>query len=221
MDKSFPFISIMGTMGCGKTTAAKLLAHSLGIHLVEENYTDNAFLPLFYSDMPRWALHSQTFFLLEKMKQLEEISILLNTQPVLQDTPLYQDVFSYAKAQFMLGNMTQEEWELYIRIYTIGHAHLPKPDCIIYLDAPVSTIHNRIIGRGRSFEKTIPESYLALLHKLNAEWISQNTTIPLYTIDTNSLNIAQSHRDQQRFIEIVSRHIIQLSPDIITSYQLA
>jgi len=52
----------MGTMGSGKTTAARLLARQLHYHLLEENFGENAFLSRFYTDMKRWAFHSQTFF---------------------------------------------------------------------------------------------------------------------------------------------------------------
>ena len=56
------YVSITGTMGSGKTTAAKLLAKHLKFHLLEENFGENAFLPKFYQDMERWAFHSQAFF---------------------------------------------------------------------------------------------------------------------------------------------------------------
>jgi deoxyadenosine/deoxycytidine kinase len=41
----------MGTMGSGKTTAVRFLAHELRFHLLEENFGENVFLSRFYTDM--------------------------------------------------------------------------------------------------------------------------------------------------------------------------
>ena len=65
------YIAVMGTMGSGKTTAARLIAKELPFTLAEEHVTDNAFLPRFYKDMKRWAFHSQVFFLLEKLQHAD------------------------------------------------------------------------------------------------------------------------------------------------------
>jgi len=103
--KKHLYISIMGTMGSGKTTAARLIADRLSFLLLEENFGENAFLPRFYKDMNKWAFHSQTFFLMEKITQTLETPKLLEKTSVVQDTPIEQDVFSYAKAQHVLGHM--------------------------------------------------------------------------------------------------------------------
>ena len=68
MKEQNKYITVMGTLGSGKTTAAQLLAHELHYTLIEENVKENAFLPRFYKDMKRWAFHSQVFFLMEKIR---------------------------------------------------------------------------------------------------------------------------------------------------------
>ena len=66
MKSKHTYISIAGVLGTGKTTAAKLISENLGFHLFREKFAENIFLPLFYTDPKRWALHSQLFFLHEK-----------------------------------------------------------------------------------------------------------------------------------------------------------
>src|SRR3989344_2668829 len=112
------YLSIMGTIGSGKTTVAGLLAKELKFHLIEENFGENAFLSRFYTDMKRWAFHSQTFFLMEKISQMLETPKLFEKHSIIQDTPIQQDAFSYAKAQHVLGNMDDAEWRLYQKNYT-------------------------------------------------------------------------------------------------------
>src|SRR3989344_2707050 len=118
--KRHTYVSIMGTIGSGKTTVARLLARELKFQLLEEHFGENAFLPRFYGDMKRWAFHSQTFYLMEKITQMLQTNVTRSYPPaggepkdphrmsharmkgVIQDVPIQQDVFSYAKAQHVL-----------------------------------------------------------------------------------------------------------------------
>jgi deoxyadenosine/deoxycytidine kinase len=209
------YISVMGTMGSGKTTAARLIAKEFGFHLVEENFGENAFLPRFYARMKRWAFHSQTFFLMEKINQLMEIKEELEhagaeiQKGIVQDTPIEQDVFSYAKAQYSLGNMDEAEWKLYQKIYHSFKPHLPKPDVIIYLDTSLPVVAKRIATRGRGYEKAIPKKYLHLLDTLNKEWIEKHDQ-SLLRIQTDSLNIVSNVSNQTEFTRMIKNHIDQM-----------
>jgi deoxyadenosine/deoxycytidine kinase len=193
----------MGTMGSGKTTAARLIAEHFKFHLVEENFGENAFLPRFYKKMNRWAFHSQTFFLMEKINQLMEIGAERKKKSIVQDTPVEQDVFSYAKAQHALGNMDDAEWKLYHKIYASFAPHLPKPDAIIFLDTSIGEIEKRISSRGRAYEKKIPTKYLELLDKLNRDWLRENKKVKIISIPTDGLNIVTSKTAQQQMIATV------------------
>jgi deoxyadenosine/deoxycytidine kinase len=201
------YISVMGTMGSGKTTAARLIAQKLNFHLIEENFGENAFLPRFYKDMGKWAFHSQTFFLMEKITQMLETPNMLAKESVVQDTPIQQDAFSYAKAQHVLGHMDDAEWNLYQKIYKSFEPYFPKPDLIIYLETGLPSIMKRIEHRGRGYEKSIPQNYLELLDLLNHKWISENKSIPVLVIETDGLNIVRSKVAQQDLIKSVRTHL--------------
>jgi len=200
----------MGTMGSGKTTASRLIAKEFGFHLVEENFGENAFLPRFYKKMSRWSFHSQTFFLMEKIHQLMEIKneLMKPTIPacrfgIVQDTPIEQDVFSYAKAQHVLGNMDDAEWKLYQKIYDSFAPHLPKPNLTIYLETSIPVICKRIVSRGRGYEKKIPKKYLSLLDSLNHEWIGKNKNQQVISISTDGLNIVTNMSHQGELIDMI------------------
>ena len=202
------YLSVMGTMGSGKTTAARLIAKHFKLHLVEENFGENAFLPRFYKKMNRWAFHSQTFFLMEKINQLMEIGEERKKESIVQDTPIEQDVFSYAKVQHALGNMDDAEWKLYHKIYMSFVPHLPKPDAIIFLDTSIAEIQKRIRIRGRGYEKKIPKNYIELLDKLNRDWMKENTSIKVITIPTDGLNIVTNTRAQQQLFTSISKALL-------------
>ena len=201
--KEREYIAVMGTLGSGKTTAARLLSRELGFRLVEENVEENAFLPRFYKDMKRWAFHSQLFFLTEKIRQMTEAKKVLENKPVIQDTPITQDVYSYAKAQHTLGHMDDTEWALYHKIYNEFSKAFPNPDLIVFLDTSIAEIEKRIAERGRGFEQEIPISYLKLLDALNRQWLEQNKTIPVLAVKTDNMDLARDKDAQQHFVSLV------------------
>jgi deoxyadenosine/deoxycytidine kinase len=192
-------------MGVGKSTVARLLAKELGFTLLQENFADNQFLPRFYKDMKRWAFHSQTFFLLEKAKQtLEAKALLAQGQSIVQDTPIIQDVQSYAKAQFILGNMDGAEFSLYTKIYTSFVRRLPQPDLTVYLDGGLATFKRRIKSRDREFEQQVPDAYLTLLDKLNRQWVRSADHSKVLRVKTDRLDFVDNQEDIRRFIEQVT-----------------
>ncbi len=197
----------MGTMGSGKSTAAKLIAQELKFQLVEENFGENAFLPRFYQDMNRWAFHSQTFFLMEKITQMLETPKMLAKGPVVQDTPIQQDAFSYAKAQHVLGHIDDAEWKLYQKIYKSFEPYFPKPSLIVYLETSLPSIADRIEKRGRGYEQKIPQSYLELLDMLNHKWLAENKSIPVLMVETDGLNIVTSKVAKQALLDAVKKKL--------------
>lgn len=197
----------MGTMGSGKTTAARILAKALKFQLLEENFGENAFLPRFYADMKRWAFHSQTFFLMEKITQMLETRSLLERKSIIQDTPIQQDAFSYAKAQHVLGNIDDAEWKLYQKIYHAFEPQFPKPNLIVFLDTSVEEVEKRIDARGRGYEQKIPQSYLELLDMLNHKWLVEQKEIPVLTIQTDDLPIVRSKKAQDLLISQVKKKL--------------
>lgn len=201
--KGHAYITVMGTIGSGKTTVAKLIAREFRFNLLEENFGENAFLPRFYQDMKRWAFHSQAFFLMEKINQMLETPKLLDKHSVVQDTPLEQDVFSYAKAQCVLGNIDDAEWKLYYKIYKSFEPYFAKADLIVYLETPTRILLDRIGRRGRKYERQISQSYLELLDMLNHKWLAENKSANILKIETDGLNVVLSRKAQKKLLSLV------------------
>ncbi len=202
MKSQHTYISVMGTMGVGKSTATQLLADHFGYSHITENFSDNLFLPRFYKDMRRWAFHSQTFFLMEKITQMVEVKKRLHMEDIVQDTPIFQDAFSYAQAHHILGNIDDAEWELYTKIYRQFEPLFPKITLLVYLNAPIPTVMERIKSRGRGYEQEIPVSYVRLLDSLNKKLLTSYKRKAI-TIQTKDLNIVSSKEAQERFVQKV------------------
>jgi deoxyadenosine/deoxycytidine kinase len=204
-EKKYAYISIAGLLGSGKTTAAKLLASKQGFYLFEEKVNENKFLPLFYSEPKRWAFH-----LREKAAQLSKIKTIIKETNVVQDSPIYQDYLTYAKAQHILGNMNDNEFALYEKMFHVLNREVPVPHLIIQLDATLPEILKRIKKRARSYEKVVDEKYVELLLKLQNKWLSENPKLNIVKIDTNFLDIAENPENQKIFIEKVNSNLGKL-----------
>ena len=202
------YLCVMGTLGCGKTTVSRLLAGELELTLLEEKFAENPFLPRFYKDMERWAFDREMFFLTEKIGQVKEAERLLVEVSVLQDTPIQQDVYGYAKAQMIMGNMSADEWKLYLRVFEMVEEKLPKPDLVVYLEASIATLMERIRGRDRKFEEGIDESYLRLLDEVNKTWLMNNNRIEVMKVDTNGLDLVGKAADKKKLVGQVKERLV-------------
>lgn len=197
------YISIAGVMGSGKTTASNLLAKNLGFDLFEEKVNENKFLPLYYQNPTRWSLHSQLFYLHEKADQLTKINLLLAQNSIIQDSPIHQDYLTYAKAQYILGHMNHDEFNLYEKYFHSLKQHILTPHLIVQLDTSVDTLVDRIRKRNRDFEKAIDRPYLELLSKLQKEWVNTHPNLNILAVNTDSLNLASNPEHQEQFVNLV------------------
>ncbi len=153
------FITMAGNIGCGKTTAAKLLSHHFGLELFDEPVIDNRFLRDYYADMKRWSLTLQMEFLIRRVEHHE----LIKTVPksCIQDRSLYEDPEVFAKYLHGLGNMTDDELKLYLEYFERLNKDLIRPDLIIHLQVDdVKILLDRIRTRGRKEEQGITAEFL-------------------------------------------------------------
>jgi deoxyadenosine/deoxycytidine kinase len=190
------FITVAGNIGVGKSTLTRLLAERLGWEPVYEAVTENPYLADFYDDMPRWSFHSQVFFLSRRLRQHH--NLLQKNESVIQDRSVYEDAEVFARNLYRQGHLSQRDWRCYLDLYETLATLLRPPDLVVYLQASVPTLRRRIAHRGRDYEHTITDEYLAQLNGLYDAWVSGFRLCPVLTVDTNNLNYVQdeTHLDQ-------------------------
>ena len=153
--EKYRYIVVEGPIGVGKTSLAQRLAGHLNSVLLLEKPAENPFLEKFYSDIPRYALPAQLFFLFQRATQVQSLAQLdMFTQATVSD-------FLLDKDQLFAGlTLSDAEHDLYQQIYRHLKPQAPQPDLVIYLQASPNTLVERIKRRGSSFEKNISEDYL-------------------------------------------------------------
>ena len=199
------YIVLAGNIGAGKSTLVELLAGKLGFVPYFEPVAENPFLKDFYSDMKRWAFHSQAFFLASRAKAHREL--ITDCRSVVQDRSLYEDAEVFARNLYVQGAMGEQEWATYRELYRTLASVLPPPDLVIYIRASVPTLKARIAKRGRDFESKIPDSYLEGLNALYEEWIQSFTLSPVLTVPGDRLDFVEDSHDLTAVVAAVRKRL--------------
>ena len=187
-------IAVEGPIGVGKTTLCNRLAADFNGRLILENYQDNPFLKDFFEAPEKTALATQLHFLTSRACQLQQ----LNQVDLFQQRTFSDYVFEKSD-WFSRLSLQGDEYDLWLSLYTHMSAGLPRPDLVIYLQAPVSVLLERIAMRGRSFERAVRPEFLETLSALMAEHF-RNYSGTVLTVDTSCANLAESLQDYQSLL---------------------
>jgi deoxyadenosine/deoxycytidine kinase len=179
-------VIVAGNIGTGKTSLTERLGARLGWVTAFESVADNPYLPDFYADMHSWSFHLQIFFLGHRAQQYLDLVAL--PQSAILDRSIYEDAHIFARALHHMSNLSERDYLAYRRVFDLLVAHLPPPDLLIYLRAPVSVLMKRIRKRGRVIEGGITAEYLSLLDSFYNEWIKTFDNCPVLTIRTDDLD---------------------------------
>ncbi len=180
------FIAVAGNIGVGKSTLVELLSQRLGWEPFIEGVVDNPYLADFYADMASWSFHSQIFFLSRRLRDLRRLMDFPKT--VVQDRSVYEDAEIFAKNLYRQGLMRERDWMCYLELYQALTELLPPPALVVYLQASVATLQQRIALRGRDYEKKIVPDYLAQLNTLYEEWIANFSHCPVLIVPADRLD---------------------------------
>jgi len=177
-------------IGVGKTVLATKLSEKLQARLVLEEVEENPFLANFYQDMRTYALSTQLFFLLSRHRQQQQLSQqTLFQEKIVSDYSFLKDrVFAYV-------NLSEHELKLYEKIYEFLEKDVTKPDLVVYLQAPVEILIERIKKRGRSFEQDMNPEYLKVLSDAYNRFFLHYDATPLLIVNTANLDFVKNEND--------------------------
>lgn len=184
------FITVEANIAAGKTEFCSLLARfwenrkkrQVRVHFEPvDDPTFKTFLDRFQKDPKRWAATFQMFALKERFRQHTlAAEQAINGLWVIQDRSIYADCCFGITAK-MLGNIDNEEWEVYAD--TFGHMKrsIRYPDLMVFLDVPPETCVARATDRGREEEMdTVTLDYFTRIdrmHQALAKAMDQHTRV--------------------------------------------
>ncbi len=120
----------------------------------------------------------------------------------IQDRTIYEDAYIFASNLHESGFMNDRDYASYLALFESMIQHVTAPDLLIYLDADIPRLIERIEKRGRDFENAIRIDYLKNLNEKYRNWISGYDLGKKLILDGNTLDFVKRQED---FSSIVNR----------------
>jgi deoxyguanosine kinase len=194
------FIVVEGPIGVGKSSLARRLCESLGGQPVLEESAQNPFLERFYRNPRAGALSTQLYFLLQRAQQLAKLQ-----QADLFAAVHVADYLLEKDRLFARVTLDDDEYALYEQLHARLDIRPPKPDLVVYLQAPVDVLLERIARRGVDFEQHIDRQYLERLNEAYARFFHEFAAAPLLIVNAASIDPIASQRDYEELLATIRR----------------
>lgn len=194
------FIVIEGPIGVGKTSLACRVGASLAADLVLEQALQNPFLERFYRNPRAGAFPAQLYFLFQRAQQLAALK-----QQDLFATTRVADYLLDKDRLFARVTLDEAEYALYEEVSKKLDIQAPKPDLVVYLQAPVDVLMERIAKRGIGFEQHIEREYLERLNEAYARYFHEYDSTPLLIVNAANIDPVNNQSDYDELFSAITR----------------
>jgi deoxyguanosine kinase len=194
------YLVVEGPIGVGKTSLARRLGGSLSAQLVLEQAAHNPFLERFYRNPRAGALPAQLYFLLQRAQQLAALKQADLFAPTRVADYLFEKDRLFARV-----TLDDAEYALYEQLYAKLDIQVPKPDLVVYLQAPVDVLQERILRRGVDYEQYIERQYLERLNEAYARFFHEFDAAPLLIVNAASIDPIANQRDYDELLAAIKR----------------
>ncbi len=210
---SIDYLVIEGNIGAGKTTLATMLSADLNSRLILEGFSDNPFLPKFYSDPAKYSFPLELSFLAERYSQLKND---LASRDLFHELTI-MDYYFMKSLIFAQNTLAPDEYNLYRKFFDIIYERLPKPDLYVYLHIPENMLIENIRLRGRDYEQSIEPDYLRTIKEGYFNFFSQQNDFPVLIIDTSNVDFVKNNTHYQLIKELIfeKKYPIGISREIL------
>ena len=214
-DITSKYIVIEGPIGVGKTSLANKLSLEWDADLILENVDDNPFLSKFYKNQREVSLQTQLYFLLTRTRQVQALK-----QQDIFDKTRVSDFMLQKDRLFAEVTLSEEEMGLYDKVYEHLTLDAPSPDLVIYLQAPVEVLLERINKRGNPDERFLTIDYLEKLNDAYSKFFLYFENAPLLIINASDIDLEGGGSDYDMLINKImsdprGKNFINPQPSIL------
>lgn len=199
MEFPYRYISIEGCIGAGKTSLSTHLAVDFDALLILEQFEDNAFLPKFYANQERYAFPLELSFLADRFRQFKEKLI----NPDLFHHLIISDYIFPKSLIFARKTLADDEYQLYVRLFSIIDSNLPRPDLIVYLYSSPDQLMANIRKRGREYEQNISAEYLEKIQNSYLDYFKELSKQRILLLNTAGLDFVARPDDYCKVKDLI------------------
>ncbi len=180
-------ISIIGASGVGKTSLVRALSETGMFCTAYEQHAERPFQKLF-SDDKHYALANQIDYLLLRAEQ--EQTLRTGSMIGLMDGGLDLDFHGFTRLFLSRGLLSQPEYDLCLRLYTLLRKSLPGPELIVRLWADDRTVAGRLSMRDRINIASAADT--ALFNSFLDEWLATVPSSKVLDLDVSNETLEYS-----------------------------
>lgn len=207
-------IVVSGAIGCGKSSLTDLISKEFNLKAQYESVDDNEILPLYYSNMEKYALLLQIYFLNTRFKAIKESFKYNNT---INDRSIYEDSLFFHKLADD-GLVSKKEVEIYDNLVEnmleeLNESKKKSPDLLIHIEVSFDKMLERIERRGRDYEQISnnPElfDYYKDLNNRYYSWFENYNHSPKMIIKGDNLDFVNNEEDKKIVVEDVRKELLK------------
>ena len=122
---------------------------------------------------------------------------------------------------FAKQTLDADEYRLYENVYNHLTINAPKPDLVIYLQAPVDVLMDRIHNRGIAAEQLIERQYLVNLVDAYTNFFHYYDKSTLLVVNSAEIDLVNHDADYEQLLDYIlttrqgSRNYFNLKPSLL------
>jgi deoxyadenosine/deoxycytidine kinase len=102
---------------------------------------------------------------------------------------------------FAYLNLDDSDLRIYEKLFPVLEQEVPTPDLVIYLQASLDRLYERINKRARDYESDIEQSYLERLSEAYSYYFFHYRETPLLVVNTEDIDFVGNPADLDALIE--------------------
>jgi len=130
------------------------------------------------------------------------------------DRSIYGDVI-FAKMLKDAGEMSNEEFDLYIELFENMIEHCKPPKLLVYLEVGVEEAMKRINKRGREYERIVERDYWEQLNSNYRDYFEQYNISPIIKINVDNMDFENNMEDRAYLLNLINEKLQEIERKII------
>jgi len=205
-------IGVSGNIGAGKSVIASAICNSWGWKLFEERVNRDLLGPFYEDKSIPSDIAAEFQFYMRHHRSQNFIDMKYCPDSCVQDRTVLEDRFVFALKLHAEGRISDSDLELYMRVFDAEVERFPLSyDSLIYVDAPIDVLIDRIKERNRPEEIELLDPsnpYLRELDKFYKDWIREyEKNHPVLVIPSDELNFRDSGEDRNLMLNILKAQL--------------